>query len=170
VSRRGPDALVAGALGRCSLSGSGGVVVVTRFDCGSLRRLVAVRALHLFLGRRIRRQLPGLLATSTHTGVRARRILSITVFTRLEDLYGMGSVRAHVEAARTTARLGVTTSGGVFAYAGDWRRIMFDANESTPVLAGLTGRGRTPDGNRVAGPGPARARPGRRLTPPGTPG
>jgi hypothetical protein len=128
---------VSGALGRCSFTPDAGVVVVTRFDCPNYRVLLLTRMLHLVLGRRIRRQLPGLISSSTHTSVRARRVLSVTVFTSMADLYQMGSVRAHVQAARVMPRFNVVTSGAVFVHGGDWRTVLFDAAGRESPLAGL---------------------------------
>lgn len=102
-------------------------MVITRFDCPTYRHLLVIRLLHAVLGRRIRAKLDGLLLSHTTTDLRARRVVSVSVFRELGDLYQMGSVTTHVNAARIPPKLGVKTSGGVFVYAGDWRKILFDA-------------------------------------------
>jgi hypothetical protein len=122
-----PDALVNAAMDRCRPDGTGGVVVVTRFDCPTYRHLLVIRLMHAVLGRRIRPKLDGLVLSYTRTQVRARRVLSVSVFGQIGDLYQMGQVTTHVNAARIPQKLGVKTSGGVFVYSGDWRKILFDA-------------------------------------------
>jgi len=66
---------VTGAADRCRLDPAGGVLVVTRFDCDTLLRLLFMRLVHLVLSRRIARALGGsLLFVSTFTELRARRV------------------------------------------------------------------------------------------------
>jgi len=137
MRRYAPDSLVNGALDRCSLAADRGVVVVTRFDCHTFWRLVTVRLLHLRLSRRIRAQLPGLIVSFIHTDVAARRILSVTLFGALPDVYQMGAVSEHIRAAKASVRLGVATRGGVFPYAGDWRAVLFAAGGRESPLVGL---------------------------------
>jgi hypothetical protein len=123
---------VSGAAGRCLLEPSKGVVVVTRFDCGTLWRLILMRVVHVVLGRRIRRGLDGLLFTSTITDVGSRRVISVSAFGTLDDLYQMGSVADHIKGAHLVARLKLRTSGGIFPYGGDWRHILFGAPGQSP--------------------------------------
>jgi len=129
----GPDRLVSSAADRCHLDPAGGVLVVTRFDCDTLPRLFFMRVVHLVLSRRIARTLGGsLLFVSTFTEVRARRVISVTAFAGLEDLYRMGTVSEHIRGAKIVARRGYRTSAGIFPYGGDWRRIMFDSPGHSP--------------------------------------
>jgi len=107
-------------------------VVVTRFDCRTLWRLVFMRMVHVVLGRRIRRGLDGLLFASTFIEIRSRRVISISAFGTLDDLYQMGSVADHIKGAHLASRLDLRTSAGIFPYAGDWRRILFDAPGQSP--------------------------------------
>jgi hypothetical protein len=120
------DRLIGSALDRCRADDAGGVVVVTRFDCPDLPAFAVVRAAHVVYGRRVRAALgEHLLLSITRTDLRRRRIYSITAFARLADIYRMGQVRDHIDAAHLVARLGVTTSGGVFPWSGDWRTVLF---------------------------------------------
>lgn len=89
------------------------------------------------MGRRIRSKLPGLIVSFIHTDFSAKRILSVTLFGALSDLYQMSGVDEHIRAAHLSARLGVATRGGVFPYAGDWRKILFEAGGHESPLVGL---------------------------------
>jgi hypothetical protein len=133
VPGNGPDPLVTTAADRCRLDPAGGVLVVTRFDCDTLPRLVYLRLVHLVLSRRIRRALgETLLFVSTFTELRTRRVTSVTAFARLEDLYRMGTVGDHIKGAKLVARKRFRTSAGLFPYAGDWRHVMFDSAAHSP--------------------------------------
>ncbi|MGI5245256.1 hypothetical protein [Dactylosporangium sp. CA-139066] len=121
------------AADRCQLDPAGGVLVVTRFDCDTLFRLVYMRLVHLVLSRRVSRALgETLLFVSTFTEVRTRRVISVTAFGRVEDLYRMGTVGDHIRGAKLVARKRFRTSAGIFPYGGDWRRVMFDSAVHSP--------------------------------------
>ncbi len=129
---------------------AGGQVVVTRFECGSVARLLAIRLLHASLKRDVRRTAPGLIAVRTVLDWRRRTMLSISLWKDLDSIYAMGSVSRHVSAARVPAALGVATTCGIYYLAGDWRRVMFGAVAETrsplhplpnrPPLAHVSGR------------------------------
>jgi len=109
----------------------GGQVVVTRFECRTLSRLLAVRLVHARLKRDVRRAAPGFLAVTAVTDWGRRTMLSISLWHSLDSIYAMGEVPAHVSASRLPARLGVRTTCGIFGLAGDWRRIMFGSAAAT---------------------------------------
>lgn len=123
---------MSGAAGRCRADPSGGVLVVTRFDCGTLWRLAFMRIVYAVLESRIRRRLDGLLFISTFSDIRSRRVISVSAFGSLDDLYQMGSVTDHIKGAHLVSRLRFPTSGGIFPYAGDWRHILFDLPAQSP--------------------------------------
>jgi hypothetical protein len=103
----------------------GGQVVVTRFECSTLRGLLAIRLLHLRLERDVRRNAPGFIGVRTLTRWRSRTLLSISLWKDLDSVYGMGMVPRHVSAVRVPGRLGARTTCGMFCFVGDWRRVMF---------------------------------------------
>jgi|SRR5450755_4118030 len=103
----------------------GGQVVVTRFECATLRGLLAVRLLHLRLKHDVRRNAPGFVGVRTLTGWRNRTLLSISLWKDLDSVYAMGMVPRHVSAVRLPGRLGARTTCGVSCFVGDWRRVMF---------------------------------------------
>lgn len=107
------------------LEPAGGQVVVTRFECGSLARLAAIRLLHARLKRDVRRAATGFIAVRTVTDWRRRTMLSISLWESLDSIYSMGEVRQHVAASRLPAQLGVATTCGIYYLVGDWRRVMF---------------------------------------------
>ncbi|GAA4984255.1 hypothetical protein HD597_003661 [Nonomuraea thailandensis] len=125
---------MAGAASRCTPDPDGGVVVVTRFDCGGLWRLLAFRIAHAWISARITPRLEGLVFIATRTDVAARRVLSVTLFRNLDQVYQMGTIPAHIKAARVTRRFGVRTRGAIFANVGDWRTVLFDAMAGEPVI------------------------------------
>jgi hypothetical protein len=131
-----PDGLVKDAAARFACDPTGGVVVVTRFDCSSYRRLAVARVLHSVLGHRIRAEVNGLLFSVTFTKIREKRIISISAFGDIGDVYQMGCSKTHIKAAHLAPRLGLRTSAGVFPYAGDWRHILFGIPEqsASPLL------------------------------------
>lgn len=104
---------------------AGGQIVVTRFECGSVARLAAIRLLHARLKRDVGRAATGFIAVRTVTDWRRRTMLSISLWESLDSIYSMGEVPQHVAAARLPARLGVATTCGIYYLAGDWRRVMF---------------------------------------------
>ena len=113
----------------------GGQVVVTRFECGSLPALVAVRLTHARIKPDVRRAASGFIGVTTIIDWRRCTMLSISLWRDLDSIYAMGSVGRHVSAARLPARLGVKTTCGIFCLAGDWRRVMFrgDAVARSPL-------------------------------------
>jgi hypothetical protein len=110
---------------------AGGQVVVTRFECGSMSRLVAIRLLHARLKRHVRRGATGFIAVRTVTDWRRRTMLSISLWESLDSIYSMGEVRRHVAASRVPGRLGVATTCGIYYLVGDWRRVMFGGAADT---------------------------------------
>jgi len=103
----------------------GGQVVVTRFECRTIPRLLAIRLAHARLKRDIRRAATGFIAVRTVIDWSRRTILSISLWESLDSIYAMGEVPRHVSASRLPAQLGVQTTCGIFCLAGDWRRVMF---------------------------------------------
>ncbi len=118
-------------------------VVITRFECPSLWRLLVILAMHYRLKKEIRRVAEGYLGGTVLVQWKQRTLLSFSLWRRLDSIYDMGRSNGHIEASRVPARLGVATSCGIYAYSGDWRQIMFGvplaANE--PLFA--TGETRT---------------------------
>lgn len=104
---------------------TGGQVVVTRFECGTLRGLLAIIALHLRLKVDVRRRARGYLGVRTLVDWRHRTLLSVSLWQDLDSVYSMGMVPRHVSAVRVPGLLGVRTTCGVFCFVGDWRRVMF---------------------------------------------
>lgn len=107
------------------LDPAGGQVVVTRFECGSVSRLVIIRLLHARMKREVRRHTTGFIAVRTVTDWRRRTMLSISLWESLDSIYSMGEVARHVTASRVPGRLGVATTCGIYYLVGDWRRVMF---------------------------------------------
>ncbi|MBE1561951.1 hypothetical protein [Nonomuraea africana] len=100
-------------------------MIVTRFECGSRLKLVAMLVLHRRVKRHVRRLARGLVGVKTLVDWRTSTMLSITLWKDLDSVYSMGQVPQHVAAVRVPGSLGVRTSSGVFCFAGDWRRVMF---------------------------------------------
>jgi hypothetical protein len=107
------------------LDPTGGEVVVTRFECGSLVNLLVLLVLHLRLKRDVRRRASGFLGARPVVDWRRRTLLSVSLWTDLDSIYSMGDVPRHVSVVRIPSRLGVRTTCGVFCFGGDWRRVMF---------------------------------------------
>jgi hypothetical protein len=107
------------------LDPSGGQVVVTRFECPSLRTLGFLFLLHHRVKRSVRKQSTGFLGVRTVIDWRRRVLLSVSLWIDIESIYTMGDVMEHVLAARVPRKLGVATACGVYCFAGDWRRVMF---------------------------------------------
>jgi hypothetical protein len=108
-----------------------GQVVITRFECPSLWRLVRILARHYRVKREVRRVADGYLGSTTYIHWGRRTLLSISLWRSLDSIYDMGKANSHIEASRVPARLGVSTTCGIYTYAGDWRQLMF----GTPVAA-----------------------------------
>lgn len=100
-------------------------MVVTRFECPNRVVLAYLLVLHTRIKRDVRRFADGLIGARTVVDWRRRTLLSVTLWTDIASVYGMGGVSRHVAAARIPSRLGVRTRCGVFCFAGDWRRVMF---------------------------------------------
>lgn len=113
------------------LAPEGGQVVVTRFECGNLPSLIAVRMLHARLKRHVKRRARGFIGVKTVILWQPRTMLSISLWQDLASIYSMGNVTQHVEATRVPAHLGVETSCGIFYLVGDWRRVMFGGSAPT---------------------------------------
>jgi hypothetical protein len=109
----------------------GGQVVVTRFECGSVPKLLVIRLLHASLKRAVRRTAPGFIAIRAIIDWRRRTMLSISLWEDLESIYAMGNVPRHVSAARVPSALGVATTCGIYYLVGDWRRVMFGGTADT---------------------------------------
>jgi hypothetical protein len=101
---------------------------VTRFECGSLRKLLYLMVLHHRVKRDVRRQAKGFVAGRMIVDWRDRVLLSVTIWQDLRSLYSMGGVPRHVIAARVPRQLGVATVSGVFCFVGDWKRVLFRAD------------------------------------------
>jgi hypothetical protein len=114
----------------------GGQVMVTRFECGSVAKLLYMVLLHLRIKRDVHRMGDGLIGSRVIIDWRRRVMLSVSLWPDIDSVYSMGSVPRHIAAARIPARLGVRTTCGVFCFAGDWRRVMFGSpvEPRTPVL------------------------------------
>lgn len=106
-------------------------VVITRFECRTLIRLLLILALHHRIKRDVRRKVDGFVDAAAVVLWRRRTILSVTLWEDLEHVYGMGGVRRHIGASRVPHRLGVRTTCGVYTYTGDWRTLMFGTPTST---------------------------------------
>lgn len=104
---------------------TGGQVIVTRFECGTLRNLLWIIVMHIRLKLDVRRQSSGLVGVKALIDWRRRTFLSISLWRDLDSVYSMGNVPRHVSAARVPSVLGVRTTCGVFCFVGDWRRVMF---------------------------------------------
>ena len=114
----------------------GGQVMVTRFECGTVAKLLYMILLHLRIKRDVRRAGNGLIGSRVVVDWRRRVMLSISLWPDIDSVYSMGSVPRHVTAARIPGRLGIRTTCGVFCFAGDWRRVMFGSptEPRTPFL------------------------------------
>lgn len=106
---------------------TGGAVVVTRFDCPNRRRVVGILWRHWVLRSRCRRQLDRLIDVKIFVSWRNKTVRSVSLWSDAEGLFSMGSVDAHVRATRMPAQRGITTSCGIFSFAGEWRQLMFGA-------------------------------------------
>lgn len=113
------------------LDPTGGQVVVTRFECRSVARLLIIRLLHARLKRHVGRGATGFIAVRTVTDWRQRTMLSISLWESLNSIYSMGEVPRHVAASRVPAQLGVITTCGIYYLVGDWRKVMFGGTATT---------------------------------------
>ena len=121
---------------------SRGQVVVTRFDCRTIPNVLRILALHRRVKPEVRRKADGYLGGKTVVAWRRRSVLSISMWRDLPSMYQMGKVDRHILAARVPARLGVTTSCGVYTYSGEWKHLMFrtpDTGAPEPLHASVAG-------------------------------
>src|SRR2546423_7874 len=93
-------AFAAGPRGAVTLDPDGGQALVTRFDCPSRLRMLLVLVLHGWIKRDVRRVASGYLGAVTVRDWRSRTVLSISLWQRLEHVYGMGGVNRHIRASR----------------------------------------------------------------------
>lgn len=100
-------------------------VVITRFECHGLAKLLLVLAMHVRIKREVRRVAKDFLGATTVVLWRERVVLSISLWRHLDGVYDMGGSNRHIVASRRPAKLGISTACGIYTYAGDWRRLMF---------------------------------------------
>ena len=105
---------------------------MTRFECAGLLRLLLVVALHLRTKRDVARLASGFLGARLLIYWRRRTVLNISLWQDVDSIRSMGEVPRHVAAAHLPHRIGVATTGGVFCFAGDWRRVMFGSGWHDP--------------------------------------
>ena len=106
-------------------------VVVTRFECPSFWAVLAVRLMHIQVKRAVRRQASGFVGIRLIIDWRRRTVLSISLWQDLASVYTMGQVARHIQATRIPPALDITTTCGVFCYAGEWMRVMFGGDRVT---------------------------------------
>jgi hypothetical protein len=123
-----------------------GQVVITRFECPSRWRLLRVLAMHFWVKKEIRRVAEGYVGGTTLIDWKQRTLLSFSLWRRLDCIYDMGDSNRHIKASRVPARLGVSTSCGIYAYSGDWRQIMFGTSLAAPEPLFATGTSLTDEG------------------------
>jgi hypothetical protein len=118
-------------------------VVVTWFDCRTIRNVLRILVLHYLVKPEVRREADGYLGGKTIVAWRRRAVLSISMWRDLPSLYQMGKVDRHIRAARVPARLGVTTSCGIYTYRDEWKHLMFstpDTDAPEPLHMSIVGR------------------------------
>ncbi|SCE78781.1 hypothetical protein GA0074695_1116 [Micromonospora viridifaciens] len=116
-----------------------GQVVITRFHCGDLARLLLVLMLHIRVKRDVRRHASGFLGIKLLVEWRQRTVWSISLWRDLDSVYSMGAVSRHVAASRVPAKLGVSTSCDIFCHVGEWTRVMFGGAERRSGPGSRTG-------------------------------
>jgi len=109
-----------------------GQVMITRFECPHWRAMLTILFLHRRIKRQVAQRATGYLGATTLRSWRTRTVLSVSLWRDLDSVYSMGEVPRHIHAARLPHRLGINTRAGVFCYAGDWRQVMFGADEPKP--------------------------------------
>jgi hypothetical protein len=102
-----------------------GVVVVTRFECGSLLNVLEILRLHRHVKREVHRKARRFIGVKAIVDWRSRTVLSVSLWEDLSGVYSMGEVGSHILATRRTGPLRVATASAIFCIAGDWRKIMF---------------------------------------------
>jgi hypothetical protein len=103
----------------------GGAVVVTRFACRSRRQILLIRWLHYRMKPAVEGYAPGFLGVRLYIDWRRRVVRSVSLWSDLASLYGMGDVREHIEAARIPRRLGIATTCGIYTFEGECSAVMF---------------------------------------------
>lgn len=112
---------------------SGGILVVTAFHYEHRRQALLIWMLHHRVKHDVSRAASGFLGVGLYHDRRHLVLRSVSLWASFADIYTMGEVASHVEAARLPRRLGIKTRCGIFSYSGDWRALMFGApiaNES----------------------------------------
>jgi hypothetical protein len=94
--------------------------------------MVVIALEHRRIKRQVTRLADGYLGAAMLRNWRTRTVLSVSLWRDLDSVYSMGNVPRHINGARLPARLGVRTRAGVFCYAGDWRQVMFGADQAKP--------------------------------------
>ena len=102
-----------------------GNVVVTRFECLRMFDLLRFLLLHHKVKKDVKRSASGFIGVKTLIDWRQRVVLSISLWDDLESIYSMGAVEQHILATRRIGDLGISTTSGIFAFVGDWRRVLF---------------------------------------------
>lgn len=104
---------------------AGGCVVITRFECRSLLRLLYLMLKHSSTKRAVRRSAKGYVDSVAIVDWRQRTLISVSLWRSVASIFSMGEVREHVFAARLPRKLGIATTCGIYKFAGDWRSVMF---------------------------------------------
>jgi hypothetical protein len=101
-------------------------VVITRFDCGSLVKMLILLALHHRVKKDVRRAAEGFLGATVLIEWRRRTIQSISLWEGLGEIYSMGGVDRHIRVSRVPTKLGIETECDVYARIGEWKKVMFE--------------------------------------------
>jgi len=118
---------------RCATS----VVVVTEFECDSLRACLGVWLRFVRGTRSIARAASGLTFSGTTVSWRDRRVVSVSGWEATESVYSLGWSRRHVEAVRWAVRhSGIRTRSVLFESAGDWRQVLLRDRHRRKTPAG----------------------------------
>lgn len=104
---------------------TGGCVVITRFECRTLPRLLYLVLRHSATKRAVRRSAKGYVGSRAIVDWRQRTLMSVSLWRSVASIFSMGEVQEHVVAARLPRRLGIATTCGIYTFAGDWRTVMF---------------------------------------------
>ncbi len=124
---------------------TGGVVVVTRFECPRSWMLLWLRWYHRRVVASVVRESDGFIAATITTDRRTRTAYSVTLWSSPSSLYDMGRVPAHIEGVRRAAQLGIRANAAIFPYLGHWSNVMFGSHLDLPSpLTGPTGPSEPP--------------------------
>ena len=111
------------------------VVVVTEFECDSLRACLGVWWRFVRGTRAITRVASGMTFSTTTVSWRYRRVVSVSGWEATESVYSLGWSRRHTAAVRWAIRRdGIRTRSVLFESAGDWRHVLLRDRQKT--LAG----------------------------------